>query len=368
MKIKKIAKLLMMGIAACTAPISYAENIGDISHVEGAINNSLQGFGFVVGLPNTGDRGNFTSSNLKTLIQKYGIKVPESVNINSKNVAFVAISATLPPCEKIGQSIDVTVSTIGNSKNLRGGTLLGSPLLGYNGVVYGIAQGQVLVDGVSTQGMDGSSLDINTSSVGRIPSGGSVEKELECSSIFFEKTFKIDLNKSSFATVSAVESTINKAFGEKTANALDAATIEINAPQSASQRIKFISMINNLHIDMPKEPARVVINSRTGTVMIQGNVSLAPVAISIGGIIINISEQSGVSQPEPMSGGKTVVTKNSQVSIKRNQGDMKYITKSATLQELVSTLNSITTSPKDMSSIIQLLKSSGSLNADVIVN
>ncbi|MGR5365749.1 flagellar basal body P-ring protein FlgI [Photobacterium damselae] len=368
MNLKKNIKNILLSTVLLASPFCYAENIGDISHVEGAINNSLQGFGFVVGLPNTGDRGNFTSSNLKTLIQKYGIKVPESVNLNSKNIAFVAISATLPPCEKVGQTVDVTVSTIGNSKSLRGGTLLGSPLLGYNGVVYGVAQGQVLVDGISTQGMDGSSLEINTASVGRIPSGGTVEKELGCSSMFYNKTFKIDLNKSSFATVSAVESTINKAFGSGTAKALDAATVEIHAPQDTSQRIKFISMVNNLHIDMPKEPARVVINSRTGTVMIQGNITLAPVAISLGGIVINISEQSGVSQPEPFSNGKTIVTKNSQVSIKRKQGDMKYITKSATLQELVSTLNSISTSPKDMASIIQLLKSSGSLNADVIVN
>ena len=368
MNLKKIINKIMFGVTVLSAPISHAENIGDISHVEGAINNSLQGFGFVVGLPNTGDRGNFTSSNLKTLIQKYGIKVPESVNLNSKNIAFVAISATLPPCEKVGQTVDVTVSTVGNSKSLRGGTLLGSPLLGYNGVVYGVAQGQVLVDGVSTQGMDGSTLEINTSSVGRIPSGGSVEKELGCSSMFFNRTFKIDLNKSSFATISAVESAINKAFGKGTAKAIDAATVEIRAPRDTSERIKFISMINDLHVTMPKEPAKVVINSRTGTVMIQGNVTLAPVAISLGGIVINISEQSGVSQPSAMSNGKTVVTSNSQVSIKKRQGDMKYVTKSATLQELVSTLNSISTSPKDMASIIQLLKSSGSLNADVIVN
>ncbi|PSV01116.1 flagellar basal body P-ring protein FlgI [Photobacterium kishitanii] len=366
MKLKKIVTVISLSLVLF-ANIANAESIGDVSTLRGVRDNKLQGFGLVVGLPNSGDRGNFASSNLKTLIQKYGIKVPTSVRLSSKNIAAVVINATLPPFAKIGQTIDVTVSTIGNAKSLRGGTLVATALLGQNKLVYGMGQGQILVDGVSAEGMDGSTLDINTSSVGRIPSGGTIERELSYGDVFSGKTITINLNKSSFSLASTIQQTINKKFGIGTATAMDAGSVQVVAPSETSKRIAFISKINDLDLSIPKPKAKVSVNSRTGTVMITGDVTLSPVAISEAGVIINISEQQGVSQPTPISGGQTVETKSSQVSIKKQQDNLKYVTKSASLKELVSTLNSISTSPKDLASIIQLLKSSGSLNAEVEV-
>lgn len=366
MKIKKIVSAISLSLALF-ASTAHAESIGDIAKIQGVRDNKLQGFGLVVGLPNSGDRGNFASSNLKTLIQKYGIKVPESISLSSKNIAAVVINATLPPFAKVGQTVDLTVSTIGNAKSLRGGTLVASALLGQNQLVYGMGQGQILVDGISSQGMDGSTLDINTSSVGRIPAGGTIERELNYSNVFSGDAVTFNLNKSSFALASSIENAINQEFGKGTATAMDAGSVEVKAPKGRSERIRFITKVKELDLTIPKPKAKVTINSRTGTVMITGDVTLAPVAISEAGVIINISEQQGVSQPTPLSNGQTVETKNSQISIKRQQDNLKYVTQSATLRQLVSTLNSISTSPKDLASIIQLLKSSGSLNAEVEV-
>lgn len=359
-----VASSLMMPLISTSA---QAERIGDIAEIKGVRTNALQGFGLVVGLPNSGDRGNFASSNLLTLIQKYGIKVPENINLSSRNVAAVMVNATFPAFAKKGQEIDVTISTLGNAKSLRGGTLLAAPLMGLNGEVFAVAQGQVLVDGVSAEGMDGSTLDVNLASVARIPMGATVERELSYASVFENRHITMNLNSSDFATVSEVEKTINKAFGSGVAKAIDAGSLKIVAPKDSSSRIEFISMLKSLDITIPEQQARVVINSRTGTVMITENVSLSPVAISEGNIVINISEEQQVSQPNPISGGNTVTTSSSQISIERRQGDLEVIKSAGTLQDLVSALNTMGTNSKDLANIIQLLKQSGSLKAKVIV-
>lgn len=368
--IKKPLAALMLALSVAAplySPVVSAERIGDIAELKDVRNNQLQGFGLVVGLPNTGDRGNFASSNLMTLIQKYGIKVPDSINLSSKNVAVVMVNTNLPAFAKKGQEIDITVSTIGNAKSLRGGTLLATPLMGLNGEIFAVAQGQVLTDGVSSEGLDGSTLDVNIASVARIPMGATVERELSYNSVFSDRTFTMNLASSDFATVSAVEKTINKAFGEGVAKAIDAGSLTVVAPRDASSRIEFITILKSLEIDMPEQQAKVVINSRTGTVLITQNVTLSPVAISEGNVVINISEDQQVSQPNALSGGDTVTTTSSQISIERKQGELEVVNGAGTLQDLVSALNTMGTSSKDLANIIQLLKQSGSLKAKVVV-
>ncbi|MCY9860975.1 flagellar basal body P-ring protein FlgI [Vibrio coralliirubri] len=368
--IKKPLAALMFALTV-SAPLfpsmAAAERIGDIAELKDVRNNQLQGFGLVVGLPNSGDRGNFASSNLMTLIQKYGIKVPESINLSSRNVAVVMINANLPPFAKKGQEIDVTVSTIGNAKSLRGGTLLTTPLMGLNGEIFAVGQGQVLTDGISSEGMDGSTLDVNLSSVARIPMGATVERELSYNSVFDDRTFTMNLASSDFATVSAVEKTINKTFGEGVAKAVDAGSLKVVAPRDSSSRIEFIAVLKSLEIEMPDQQAKVIINARTGTVVITQNVTLSPVAISEGNVVINISEDQQVSQPNSFSGGDTVTTTSSQISIERKQGELEVVNGAGTLQDLVSALNAMGTSSKDLANIIQLLKQSGSLKSKVIV-
>ncbi len=346
---------------------SCAERIGDIAEIKGVRDNQLQGFGIVIGLPNSGDRGNFASANIMSLIQKHGIKVPESVNLNSRNIAAVMVTAKLPAFAKRGQEVDVTVSTIGNAKSLRGGTLIPTPLMGLNGTIYAVAQGQVLVDGINAEGLDGSTLDVNLTSVARIPHGASIEQELDYSSIFEHNDITLNLNSSDFAVAAVVEDTINKAFGNGVAMAKDAGSIKVAAPKNTSDRIDFIATVKSLPVTLPEQQARVVINSRTGTVVITDNITLSPVAISEGNIIINISEDLSVSQPTGLSNGETKTTVSSQISIERSQSELEIIRSSGTLQDLVSALNTMGTSAKDLGNIIQLLKQSGSLKAKVIV-
>ncbi|ELP6119120.1 flagellar basal body P-ring protein FlgI [Vibrio vulnificus] len=370
MKLRKAFTISLLSLS-CAIPFAssnaFAERIGDVTELKGIRDNQLQGVGVVIGLPNTGDRGSFAVSNLKTIIQKHGIKLPPSVSLNSRNVAAVMINATLPPFAKEGQKIDVTVSSIGNAKSLSGGTLWTNPLLGLDGNTYAVAQGQILVDGVSAQGLDGSTIDINSSSVGRIPSGATIERELNYDSFFENSHIVFNLSKSDFALASQIEKTINDEFGRGFSSIIDGASVGVRAPRSRSERIQLVSQINNLEIDIPSPGAKVTINSRTGTVTVTENITLSPVAISIGGITINVSEQQTASQPNPLSEGETVTTTNSQITVEQTQGELKVIQGSGDLQELVEALNKIGTSPNKLASIIQLLKSSGSLRAKVEV-
>lgn len=363
---KNIKKALLITTLFISATSALAERVGDMTSIKGVRENQLQGVGLVVGLPNTGDRAKFASENASTLIQKYGIKVPSDVSLRSRNAAFVAINATLPPFAKNGQRIDVTISSLGDAKSLRGGTLLASPLLGLNGRTYGIAQGQLLVDGFSATGQDGSTLDVNPSAVGRIPDGATIEAELNYSSVFEGDTVTLNLNKSDFATVNAIEKAINSKFGSGVARAVDAGSVKILTPRNNSERIEFITLVQGVEFDIPEPEANVTINSRSGTVTFSQNVTLRPIAISQGNIVVNISEGQDVSQPAPL-GGETVVVQNSQITIQNKQGNLSVMKNAGTLNDLVKALNAVGASHKDMASIIQQLKQSGSLKAKVYV-
>ncbi|MDK9793912.1 flagellar basal body P-ring protein FlgI [Vibrio sp. D431a] len=366
MKVFKNIKSVVLLVALLGSTAAHAERVGDMTSIAGARDNQLQGVGLVVGLPNTGDRTKFTAENATTLIQKYGIKVPNDVSLRSRNVAFVMVNATLPPFAKNGQRIDVTVSSMGDAKSLRGGTLVTSSLLGLNGKTYAITQGQVLVDGFSATGLDGSTLDVNPSAVGRIPEGATVEVELDNSSIFNGDHVTLNLNRSDFAAVNAIEKAINEQFGKGTAKAFDAGSLKVLAPRDQSSRIEFITLIQNVDFQMPEPEANVTINSRSQTVTFTQNVKLSPIAISLGNIVVNISESQDVSQPAPL-GGETVVVQNSQIKIENMQTKLAVIERSGTLQDLVTALNAVGASNKDIASVIQQLKQAGALKAKVFV-
>lgn len=365
-----IKKLSKQFLAICSVGMiafaAHAERVGDLTSLKGVRGNTLQGIGIVVGLPNTGDRGDFAEANLELLVQKYGIKVPPNVDLKSKNVAAAIVRATLPPFAKRGQRIPVEVSSMGDSKSLRGGTLINMALMGLNGEVYGVAGGQILVDGANAAGLDGSSVNINTATVGRIPAGGMVERELDYSGVFKGDSYIINLNSSNFELATSITKAINETFGAESAEAIDAGSVRVAAPRSRDERVAYISMVDKIPVSLPEPEARIVINSRTGTVVFTKNVTLAPVAISVGSIVVNIAEDQQVSQPNPLGEGQTVVINNSQVSIERRQSEVKTLNSAGTFQDLVTALNSLGTSGTDLASIVQLLKDAGALNAMVI--
>ncbi len=362
---KKLKQLTLI-ILASVSFNATAERVGDLTKIRGVQENVLQGFGIVVGLPNTGDRGDFADANITTLIQKYGIKVPENVDLKSKNIAAVVVNATLPPFAKKGQKLTLTVSSLGDSKSLRGGTLINMGLMGLDGKTYATASGQILVDGMSATGLDGSSLEVNTASVGRIPAGGTIAKELDYSNLFRGGSYVLNLNEVNFELAHNITEAINRKYGKGAAEAIDAGSVEVYAPRNRNERVSYIAMINKIPVEIPEAKAEIVINSRSGTVTFTRNVTLQPVAISEGNIMVNISEDQSVSQPNPLGEGRTAVVQNSQISIERAQGEIVEVKGAGTLKDLVEALNSLGTGPKDMASIIQLLKEAGAISAEVI--
>jgi len=345
---------------------SWADRIKDISSIEGVRSNQLLGYGLVVGLSGTGDNTPFTNQTFRNLMDKFGISMPIGVNPKLKNVAAVAIDAVLPPFAKPGQRIDVTVSSIGNAKSLRGGNLLMSPLKGADGRVYAIAQGNLIVGGFSANGADGSSIKVNIPSVGRIVDGASVERSVP-SSFQDGDTLTINLNEPDFTTAKNIVKKINGLLGKGTAYAEDATSIRVRAPRDASQRVDYLSIIENIDVTPGIEQARVVINSRTGTIVIGQNVKVLPVAITHGSLSVIIKEKPVVSQPSPLGKGSTVVVPRSTLSVKREKAHMFKFGPATTLSEIVQAVNQVGAAPGDIMAILEALKQAGALKANIII-
>ncbi|HEX5638030.1 MAG TPA: flagellar basal body P-ring protein FlgI, partial [Gammaproteobacteria bacterium] len=296
-----------------------AQRIKDIASVAGVRSNPLVGYGLVVGLDGTGDQTSqtpFTVQSFKNMLQQYGITLPPGSNPQLKNVAAVSIHTDLPPFAKPGQTIDITVSSLGNSKSLRGGSLLMTPLRGADGQIYAVAQGNLIVGGFGVSGADGSKVTVNVPSVGRIPGGASVERVVPNPFASMEKLV-LNLHDSDFTTAKRVVDAINKVLGPDSAQALDAVSITVQTPPTTSQKVEFVSFVENLEVDTDMPPARVIINSRTGTVVISSAVRLKPAAVSHGSLTVTISEEQQVSQPGPLSGGTTAVVPKSNVNIQQ---------------------------------------------------
>ncbi len=351
------------------APVSQAARVKDIASVAGVRSNQLIGYGLVVGLNGSGDKVNsspFTGQSLRSMLTQLGIVVPAGTSLNPKNVAAVTIHADLPPFAKPGQKIDVTVSSIGDAKSLRGGTLLMSPLKGADGKVYAVAQGNLVVGGLSASGADGSSITINIPSVGRIPNGASVERMVVTP--FSKNNFLVlNLHRGDFTTARRVVESINLAIGPNAAKAIDATSIRVDSPLDPAQRVSFVSLLENLEVDPGEAPARVVVNSRTGTVVISSEVRVSPAAVSHGNLTVTISEDQQVSQPNALAAGTTTVVPNTQVDVAEGGSRMFLFNTGVTLDEVVRAVNQVGAAPSDLVAILEALKQAGSLRAELIV-
>lgn len=365
----KIGQILFGIVVLIYAQVLYAERIKDLVSIAGVRSNQLVGYGLVVGLNGSGDQTSqtpFTVQSLKNMLHQFGITVPPNINPQLKNVAAVSVHAELPAFTKPGQTIDITASSIGNAKSLRGGTLLITPLKGINGQVYAIAQGNLVVGGLGVEGSDGSKITVNIPSVGRIPNGAIVERAVD-NPFNVEPFLVMNLHNADFTTAHRVADTINHAIGMGTANAMDAISIQINAPRDSAQKVAYISYLENLSLEPGRSAARIVVNSRTGTVVVGQNVRVYPAAVSHGSLTVTIKENLSVSQPNPLAEGETVVIPQSELNVNQKNERMFLFESTITLQQIVQAINKVGVAPGDLVAILEALKSVGALRAELII-
>ena len=348
-----------------------AERVKDLASVAGVRNNQLAGYGLVVGLNGTGDQTTqtpFTVQSIVNMLTQFGITIPPGTSLQLKNVAAVTIHAELPPFAKPGQTIDVTVASIGNAKSLRGGSLLMAPLRGADGNVYAIAQGNLIVGGFGASGDDGSSVTVNIPSAGRIPNGATVERGVP-SDFLTQEAVVLNLHTPDFTTSNRLARQINDTMGEGTAESVDAVSVAVRAPADYRQRTAFVSMLENLEVEPGAVSAKVIVNSRTGTVVIGSNVRVTPAAVSHGSLVVTISEQPFASQPiAPFSdAGETVVLPDSEVEITQEEGSMFLFEAGTSLDEIVQAVNRVGAAPGDLVAILEALKQAGALRAELVV-
>lgn len=359
----------LLALLCCLLPfgLAHASRIKDLASVEGVRSNQLIGYGLVVGLPGTGEKNNaFTEQTFRTMLNNFGIKVPDNIKPKIKDVAPVAIHADLPPFSKPGQTIDVTVSAIGEAKSLRGGTLLQTFLKGLDGRVYAVAQGSLVVGGLGAEGADGSKVVVNTPTVGRIANGATVEREVP-NSFSQGDTITFNLNRPDFTTARRLADVINDLVGPNTAQAMDATSIKVFAPRDPAQRVSYLSTIENLEVDPASESAKIIVNSRTGTIVIGSEVKLRPAAISHGGLTVTIAENQQVSQPNPLAGGQTAVTNNSTINMQQDPGRMFKLDTGATLDDLVRAVNQVGVAPGDLMAILEALQQAGAIQGQLVI-
>lgn len=359
----------LLALLCCLLPfgLAHASRIKDLASVEGVRSNQLIGYGLVVGLPGTGEKSNaFTEQTFRTMLNNFGIKVPDNIKPKIKDVAPVAIHADLPPFSKPGQTIDVTVSAIGEAKSLRGGTLLQTFLKGLDGRVYAVAQGSLVVGGLGAEGADGSKVVVNTPTVGRIANGATVEREVP-NSFSQGDTITFNLNRPDFTTARRLADVVNDLVGPNTAQAMDATSIKVFAPRDPAQRVSYLSTIENLEVDPASESAKIIVNSRTGTIVIGSEVKLRPAAISHGGLTVTIAENQQVSQPNPLAGGQTAVTNNSTINVQQDPGRMFKLDTGATLDDLVRAVNQVGVAPGDLMAILEALQQAGAIQGQLVI-
>ncbi len=363
-----VAALVLVALLSL-AQTARAERIKDIASIAGVRSNALMGYGLVVGLDGSGDQTSqapFTTQALRNLLTQLGVTVPANVNPQLKNAAAVMVQAELPAFARPGQTLDVTVSSIGNAGSLRGGALLMTALKGADGQVYAIAQGNLVVGGFGVEGSDGSRVSLNVPSAGRIPNGASVERPAPAA---FDPAghLALQLHTADFTTASRVAQTINATFGEGAAAAEDGVTIRLRPP-SAAQRVAYLSVLEDLEVDPGRAPARVVVNSRTGTIVIGEAVRVRPAAVAHGSLSVTIAEQPQISQPGPFSDGQTVVVPDSRIAVEQHgDGRMFLFDAGVTLAEIVQAVNQVGAAPGDLVAILEALKQAGALRAELVV-
>lgn len=360
-----ICAALFMLLAATAS----AERVKDLASVQGVRSNQLVGYGLVVGLAGTGDQTSqapFTIQSIKNMLVRYGVTIPANTNPQLKNVAAVTVHADLPAFAKSGQAIDVTVSSIGNAGSLRGGSLIMTPLRGADGEVYAIAQGSLVVGGFGVAGKDGSSIAVNVPSAGRIPNGASVEREVP-NGFTAEPFVMLNLHSPDFTTSARLAEGINKLLGQGTAQSVDSVSVKVAAPADASQRTAYLATLEAIEIEPGDAPARVIVNSRTGTVVIGSHVRVMPAAVSHGSLTVTITERASVSQPNEFGRGDTVVVPQSSITVSQPPARMFVFDAGVDLNDIVRAVNQVGAAPGDLVAILEALKESGALRAELIV-
>ena len=365
---RQLHLVLLCGLllAFAALPAARAERLKELASVQGVRDNPLIGYGLMVGLDGSGDQTMqtpFTTQTLNNMLSQLGISMAPGTNMQLKNVAAVMVTATLPSFARPGQNIDVTVSSMGNAKSLRGGTLLMTPLKGADGMVYAIAQGNMVVGGAGASA-NGSKVQINQLSSGRIPAGAIVERAV-ASPLGEAGTLTLELNVSDFGTVQKAVDAINRSFGEGTASALDARVIQVRAPAQPEARVGFLARMENLEVTPAQAVARVVINARTGSVVMNQTVRVLDCAVAHGNLSVVINTQPVISQPGPFSGGSTVVTQTSQIQLNQAGGALQVVKNGASLADVVKGLNTLGANPQDLVSILQAMKAAGALRAEL---
>jgi flagellar P-ring protein precursor FlgI len=336
--------------------------------VQGVRSNSLVGYGLVVGLDGTGDQTTqtpFTTQSLVAMLQTLGVTLPAGASLQLRNVAAVMVTAQLPAFAQPGQTIDINVSSVGNAKSLRGGTLIATPLKGADGQVYALAQGNVVVGGAGASA-NGSKVQINHLSAGRIPDGASVERSVP-TPLSVGDSLQLGLSANDFATARAVAGAINAAKGEGTATAIDGRTVTVRVPAAGGLRVSFLADIENLPLELAQPAARVVLNSRTGSVVMNDAVSLGACAVAHGSLSVTITTTPSVSQPNALGQGQTTQTEKSDISISQQPGALVNMPAGTKLTDVVKALNALGATPLDLMAILQAMKSAGALHADLEV-
>jgi flagellar P-ring protein precursor FlgI len=371
MKIDRFFRCLVVlcGVLTLWPAAAQSIRIKEIAAVQGVRSNQLTGYGLVVGLDGTGDQTTqmpYTTQSLNNYLQQLGLALPAGANIQLKNVAAVLVTAQLPAFAQPGQSIDVTVSSVGNAKSLRGGTLITTPLKGADGEIYALAQGNLLVGGAGASA-GGSKVQINHLSAGRVPGGGQVERAV-ASPFALGEFIDLGLNSSDFQTAMRVTDAINRVMGAGVANAVDGRVVRLRAPADPSARVGFLAKVEEIRLEAAIPMARVIINSRTGSIVMNSAVTLGACAVSHGNLSVSISSTPVISQPNALStGGQTVVTEQANIQITQDKGSLIKLDTAAQLSDVVRALNSLGATPQDLLAILQAIKASGAMNAELEV-
>ena len=366
-----VTLFLVFSLALLAPSPAKAERIKDIAMVEGARSNQLVGFGLVVGLDGTGDQVTqtpFTIQAARSMLQQFGVNLPQGVNPQTKNMASVIVTAELPAFGKPGQKLDVTVSSLGNAGSLRGGELLLTSLKGGNGQVYAVAQGSLVVSGFGAEGGDGSRIQVNTKSAGRIPNGAIIEREVASSLTDGTDKVRFLLHEADFSTARNAAFAINSIFGPGTAKALDGVSVEVVAPTDPSAKVAYLAELENVDVARAAPAAKVIINSRSGTIVFGSQVTVGPAAVAHGNLTVTVDESLIVSQPGPFArGGQTAVVPDTDITIEEEEVRMFAFEGGVDLSEIVTAVNRVGAAPGDLVAILEALQKAGAISAQLIV-